>query len=114
MLHIQLCLDGDIVGFNLATHSGSLNCPTAKGLASCTARGEGLCIPAPHLCVEKKRGASELIGEEADKGGQLQKKSPMRCSCRGGGVGVWEEKEEEGSSGSRFHIQLLFSLSFSP
>lgn len=56
LLLTSWCPDGAIWGFNLATHSGSLNCPTVWGLASCTARGEGLCIPVLHLCVEKRRG----------------------------------------------------------
>lgn len=51
-----------------------------QGLASCTARGEGLGIPALHLCVcscaEGSEGPSELIGRESDKGGLLQKRNP--------------------------------------
>lgn len=60
-----------------------LNCPSVQGLASCTAKGEGLGIPALHLCVcvcmcmcRKSEGPSELIGSEADKGGPLQKEKP--------------------------------------
>lgn len=97
-----------------------LNCLTIQGLASCTARGEGLSIPALHLCVcmcmcKKIEGPSELIGSEGNKGGALQKKNPVEMFT--------QEKEEEatdsfggGERESRrgFQILRLFFTMFSP
>lgn len=104
----------------LANSVQVFNCLTIQGLASCTARGEGLSIPALHLCVcmcmcRKSEGPSELIGSEGNKGGALQKKNPV-------GMFTQEKKEEandsfgggERESRSGLQILRLFLTMFSP